>query len=80
MNIVSCCPKCAEKLQYTQLMTETGAPKRTGLCQFCMPQRMALLTQYEMIPKHPIRTRAWSGPKRDTRARYRGNWREEEKA
>lgn len=57
MNIISCCPTCAEKLCQTHHMVETDTPPRLGMCQWCMPPRTSVLKQYEMTPKKQIRRR-----------------------
>ena len=82
MFVMSLCPKCAEKLRDTHYLAETGAPQCVGRCAFCVPTNITALTQYELTPKRqPHRQGRKNGlPPKDTRARYRGNWRDEDKA
>ena len=82
MFLMSLCSKCAETLKGTHYLAETGAPQRVAQCSCCVVPNVTALTQYELTPKHMPRRRAKQGglQQRDTRARYRGNWRDEEKA
>lgn len=80
MAIITCCEKCAERLEVTSWLNTAGA-EREGVCRMCMPSRRTLVTPYEITPKNRSggRRAGGAGPygsRKDTRARWREPWRE----
>ncbi len=76
MNLITLCPRCAQKMRSPLRLREASMPY-TGLCKCCWSGRATTVQQYEMYANRKPRRPQSGPPPRDRRARYREPFRGE---